>query len=307
MRRLYILLREMRPDIVHTRNLNALEAQFVAAAARVPARVHGEHGRDVFDLEGKNWKYNVLRRAARPWVNQYITVSRDLAAWLRQTVGVSGQRLNQIYNGVDSDKFHPREAARPEIGPAEFLAGASCVIGSVGRMVAVKDYPTLVRAFIHACQQGEKASGLRLLLVGDGPSKPECESLLQQSGFADRAWLAGNRNDTADLMRIMDVFVLPSLGEGISNTILEAMSTGLPVVATDVGGNPELVTPAETGALFMPGAAEALAKTLLDYAADPARIAREGRAARVRVERDFSLERMVDRYRAVYRAALGQA
>jgi sugar transferase (PEP-CTERM/EpsH1 system associated) len=307
MRRLYILLREMRPDIVHTRNLNALEAQFVAAAARVPARVHGEHGRDVFDLEGKNWKYNVLRRAARPWVNQYITVSRDLAAWLRQTVGVSGQRLNQIYNGVDSDKFHPREAARPEIGPAEFLAGASCVIGSVGRMAAVKDYPTLVRAFIHACQQGEKAAGLRLLLVGDGPSKLECETLLAQSGFADRAWLAGNRNDTADLMRVMDVFVLPSLGEGISNTILEAMSTGLPVVATDVGGNPELVTPGETGALFTPGAAEALAKTLLDYAADPARIDREGRAARVRIERDFSLERMVDRYRAVYRAALGQA
>jgi glycosyltransferase involved in cell wall biosynthesis len=174
-------------------------------------------------------------------------------------------------------------------------------------MAAVKDYPTLVRAFIHACQQGEKAAGLRLLLVGDGPSRPECESLLQQSGFADRAWLAGNRNDTADLMRVMDVFVLPSLGEGISNTILEAMSTGLPVVATAVGGNPELVTPAETGALFTPGAAEALAKTLLDYAADSTRIVREGRAARARIERDFSLERMVDRYRAVYRAALGQA
>ncbi|OYY94877.1 MAG: sugar transferase [Hydrogenophilales bacterium 28-61-23] len=304
MGRLYSLLRELRPEIVHTRNLNALEAQFVAAAARVPARVHGEHGRDVFDLEGKNWKYNLLRRAARPLVHQYITVSRDLAGWLSNTVGVSNRRLSQIYNGVDSDKFHPRGARRPEVGPAGFLSGATCVIGSVGRMAAVKDYPTLVRAFIHACQQGEPAAGLRLLLVGDGPSRQECQTLLDQSGFAGRAWLAGNRDDSAELMRAMDVFVLPSLGEGISNTILEAMSTGLPVVATAVGGNPELVSPGETGLLFKPGASETLARALLDYAADPVRIANEGRAARARIERDFSLEHMVEGYRAVYRAAL---
>jgi sugar transferase (PEP-CTERM/EpsH1 system associated) len=307
MRRLYWVLRELRPAIVHTRNLNALEAQLVAAVARVPARVHGEHGRDVFDLEGKNWKYNLMRRAIRPLVHQYITVSRDLAGWLQTSVHVASQRLTQIYNGVDSDKFHPRSESRPEVGPAGFLDGAGCVIGSVGRMAAVKDYPTLVRGFIQACGHGEAADGLRLLLVGDGPARPECQALLDQAGMASRAWLAGNRDDTAELMRAMDVFVLPSLGEGISNTILEAMSTGLPVVATAVGGNPELVKACESGSLFQPGACEDLARTLLDYAADPARIAREGGAARARIERDFSLERMVAGYLGVYQAALGGA
>jgi sugar transferase (PEP-CTERM/EpsH1 system associated) len=307
MRRLYRLFRELHPAIVHTRNLNALEAQFVAAVARVPARVHGEHGRDVFDLEGRNWKYNMLRRAARPLVHRYITVSRDLESWLKATVGVSTLRLAQIYNGVDSDKFHPRNGDRPQIAPAGFFDGATCVIGSVGRMAAVKDFPTMARAFIQACRQGKENSGLRLILVGDGPTRAECQVLLDQAGLASRAWLAGNRNDTAELMRAMDVFVLPSLGEGISNTILEAMSTGLPVIATRVGGNPELVTAGETGDLFAPGDIGALATRLLAYADDSARRMREGAAARARVERDFSLAHMAQAYQTVYQAVLDHA
>jgi glycosyltransferase involved in cell wall biosynthesis len=173
-------------------------------------------------------------------------------------------------------------------------------------MAAVKDYPTLVRAFIQLCQSGAPLPGVRLIIVGDGPSRQACQTLLDQAGLADRAWLAGNRDDTAELMRAMDVFVLPSLGEGISNTILEAMSSGLPVIATAVGGNPELVSAGETGALFQPGATGTLARSLLDYAADPARIAREGVAARARIERDFSLERMVAGYQSVYMKALGR-
>lgn len=302
--RLYRLLRRLRPAIVHTRNLNALEAQFVAAAARVPARVHGEHGRDVFDLEGRNWKYNLLRRAARPLVHRYITVSRDLENWLKTTVGVPPGRLVQIYNGVDSDKFHPHAHQRPAVGPEDFLAGATCVVGSVGRMAAVKDYPTLARAFILACRQGgETMSGLRLLLVGDGPARSECQTLLAGAGLTGRAWLAGNRDDTAEIMRAMDVFVLPSLGEGISNTILEAMSTGLPVIATAVGGNPELVTEGVTGALFAPGDVEALAGLLRAYATDPSRRMAQGGSGRARVERDFSLAHMTAAYQAVYEAA----
>jgi len=303
-RQLYRLLRELKPDLIHTRNLNALEAQFVAALAGVPARLHGEHGRDVFDLQGKNWKYNLLRRAARPLVRHYTCVSRDLAGWLRDTVGVAPARLTQIYNGVDSDKFHPRGAAYPSLGPDGFFQGAACVIGSLGRMVAVKDYPTLVNAFIRACHQAAPPPGLRLLLIGDGPARHACQALLDQAGLSRQAWLPGNRDDTAELLRALDVFVLPSLGEGISNTILEAMSTGLPVIATAVGGNPELVARGDTGTLFTPGDDVALARTLLDYAADLERRAREGAAARLRIERDFSLARMAAAYQAVYEAAL---
>lgn len=302
--RLYRLLRELKPDLIHTRNLNAVEAQFVAALARVPARLHGEHGRDVFDLEGKNWKYNLLRRAARPLVRHYTCVSRDLASWLRDTVGVTPTRLTQIYNGVDSDKFHPRGAERPRLGPEGFLNGATCVIGSIGRMVAVKDYPTLARAFIQLCRRLDNPTGPRLLIVGDGPARAECQALLDQAGLSSQSWLPGNRDDTAELLRAMDVFVLPSLGEGISNTILEAMSSGLPVIATAVGGNPELVAAGDNGALFVPGDDAALARTLLDYAADPERGAREGAAARLRIERDFSLARMAAAYQAMYETAL---
>jgi len=293
-------LRELRPAIVHTRNLNALEAQFVAAALRVPGRVHGEHGRDVFDLAGRNWKYNLLRRAARPLVHHYIAVSRDLAGWLADTVGVRPARITQIYNGVDSVRFHPCVGDRPAIAPPGFLDGAHLVIGSVGRMVAVKDYPTLIRAFVRLSAVAPDPQGLRLILVGEGPQRAVCETLVREAGLAGQVWFAGQRDDIAELMRLMDVFVLPSLGEGISNTILEAMATGLPVVASRVGGNQELVRLGETGSLFLAGDSEGLARLLLEYAVDAERRRREGAAARARVEREFALERMAAAYQAVY-------
>ena len=304
-RRLAAVLRRLQPAIVHTRNLNALEAQFVAAWLGVPGRVHGEHGRDVFDLAGRNWKYNLLRRAARPLVQRYIAVSRDLAGWLTDTVGANPQRVAQIYNGVDSTRFTPRAGERPGVGPVGFLAGARLVIGSAGRMVAVKDYPTLVRAFIRLHGMAPDPQGLRLVLVGDGPDRVTCQRLLETAGLAGQAWFAGNRDDVPELMRAMDLFVLPSLGEGISNTILEAMATGLPVVASRVGGNPELVQTGVTGSLFTAGDAEALAGLLLEYAEDGVRRQREGAAARARVEREFALERMAAAYQSVYEGLLG--
>ncbi len=303
-RRLSAVLRALRPAIVHTRNLNALEAQFVAAWLGVKGRVHGEHGRDVFDLEGRNWKYNLLRRAARPLVHRYIAVSRDLAGWLTDTVRVPARRLTQIYNGVDSARFRPRVGERPTIGPAGFLDGARLVIGSAGRMVAVKDYATLVRAFIRLAGMAPDPAGLRLVLIGDGPDRATCQQLLADAGLAGQAWLAGNRDDVPELMRAMDLFVLPSLGEGISNTILEAMATGLPVIATRVGGNPELVQADITGSLFKAGDADALAGLLREYAQDGARRQREGAAARARVEREFALMRMAAAYQAVYEGLL---
>lgn len=303
-RRLAAVLRALNPAIVHTRNLNALEAQFVAAWLGVSGRVHGEHGRDVFDLAGRNWKYNLLRRAARPLVHRYIAVSRDLAGWLSDTVGVDPRRVTQIYNGVDSARFRPREGERPAIAPAGFLDGARLVIGSAGRMVAVKDYPTLVRAFIRLHGMAPDPEGLRLVLIGDGPGRGAYEQMLEDAGLARQAWLAGNRDDVPESMRLMDIFVLPSLGEGISNTILEAMATALPVVASRVGGNPELVRAGVTGSLFEAGDAEALARLLLEYAQDDARRRREGAAARARVEQEFALTRMAAAYQAIYEGLL---
>jgi sugar transferase (PEP-CTERM/EpsH1 system associated) len=309
--KLYRLLRMLRPDILHTRNLSTIEAQFVGALARVPKRIHGEHGRDVFDLEGKNRKYNLLRKAARRVIHQYIAVSRDLAGWLRDTVGVPEPRIAQIYNGVDRDRFQPCQAERPDLGRPEFFAGATCVIGSIGRMAAVKDYPTLARAFIRLCEQSADAAGLRLIIVGDGIARAECLALIEAAGLSGQAWLPGDRSDTPDWLRAFDVFVLSSLGEGISNTILEAMSTGLPVLASRVGGTPELVKEGESedanGRMFTPGDEATLTRLLADYASDPARRQREGAAARTWIEQTFSWPRTAAAYQAVYEKDVGQS
>ncbi|MBI3431353.1 MAG: TIGR03088 family PEP-CTERM/XrtA system glycosyltransferase [Hydrogenophilales bacterium] len=308
MARLWRLLRQLKPDLVHTRNLAALEAQFVAAAAGIRATVHGEHGRDVFDLYGRNWKYNLLRRAARPFVSNYIAVSRDLETWLRLVVGVPPRKLHQIYNGVDSVKFQPRAGARPAVLPPGFADAGSTVFGSVGRMVEVKDYPTLVRAFIRLRQQApERATQARLVIVGEGPARASCLDLLQQAGMAHLAWLPGERHDIATLMQAFDTFVLPSKNEGISNTILEALASGLPVIATAVGGNVELVEDGVTGRLVAAGDAEDMAQALLGYLGGPAaaRIAEHGANARLHAERRFSIPAMAEAYAAVYDQTLG--
>ncbi len=300
--RLWKLLRQLKPDLVHTRNLAALEAQFVAAAAGIRATVHGEHGRDVFDLHGRNWKYNLLRRAARPLVSNYIAVSQDLETWLRLTIRVPPRKLHQIYNGVDSAKFHPRAGARPAFAHPE-----SIVFGSVGRMVEVKDYPMLTRAFIQLVhRQPERAERARLVIVGEGPARGVCQALLQQAGLAHLAWLPGERDDIAEIMRAFDVFVLPSKNEGISNTVLEAQASGLPVVATAVGGNVELVKAGVNGMLVAPGDVNDMAQALLGYLDSPARIAEHGGQARRQAEQRFSIAAMAEAYARVYDRTLGR-
>lgn len=308
MPRLWKLLRRLQPDLVHTRNLSALEAQFITAATGIRRTAHGEHGRDVFDLHGLSRKYTWLRRAAQPLVSQYIAVSRDLANWLRDTVRVPAHKITQIYNGVDCDVFHPHEGAK-HVGLPEGFANDDCIVfGSVGRMAEVKDYPTLTRAFIQLLRDyPETASRARLVIVGEGVSRSECVALLAEAGLAHLAWLPGERHDIAALLRAVDVFVLPSLNEGISNTLLEAQASGLPVIATRVGGNVELVEDGVNGTLVMPSDVEIMAQALLSYMDAEARILEQGRQARQRVAEGFSISAMAEAYACVYEQVLQRA
>lgn len=306
-RRLFRTFRQLRPALVHTRNLSALEAQFVAALAGVRGRVHGEHGRDIYDLYGRSRKYNLLRRALRPWVQRYIAVSEDLAQWLRDTVHVAPQRVTQIYNGVDSQKFAPR-TQRMALGPAGFADAHSFIIGSVGRMAEVKDYPSLTRAFIQLAQtEPDFGRRARLVILGEGVTRQACRTLLQDAGMAQLAWLPGDNEDIARVMPQFDVFALPSLGEGISNTILEAMACGLPVVATAVGGNGELVDAGITGTLVAPADPLLMAQALLKYFRDADLARAHGNAGRAKIEARFSMRAMVDAYSQVYDAVLAAA
>ncbi len=299
------LFRQLRPAIVHTRNLAALEAQLPAWWAGVPGRVHGEHGRDTEDPDGTSRKHQWMRRAYRPFVQHTIALGRELADYCRQRIGIPPTRLHTIYNGVDTGRFVVAPGARPPIAGSPFNDPALWLVGTVGRMQTVKAQPVLARAFVRALQQQPALRDrLRLVMVGDGPLRAECEAVLQQAGLSDRAWFAGERGDVPDVMRGLDCFVLPSLAEGISNTILEAMASGLPVLATAVGANGELVAAGETGLLVPAGDVPALADGLLRLAGDPAAAAAMGQAGRRRVEQRFSLESMVAAYDGVYRRVL---
>ncbi|MDE2366363.1 MAG: TIGR03088 family PEP-CTERM/XrtA system glycosyltransferase [Betaproteobacteria bacterium] len=309
---LFKTFRRLKPDIVHTRSLAAMEGQLIAAVAGTRARVHGEHGRDMFDLHGKNRKYNLLRRAIRPLVTQFIAVSKDLENWLVDTVGAAPLQVNQIYNGVDSQRFFPRDAnefaaGRTGVPPEGFFSKNAFVVGSVGRMADVKNFPCLVQAFLMLLKEEPSArQRLRLLIIGDGNARAKCIEMLREAGAEALGWFPGERADIPDLMRTMDLFVLPSLGEGISNTILEAMSTGLPVIATRVGGNVELVKESVTGALVPPDAPAALMSAILGYYRNPELITRHGAAARERIQASFSMKAMTEGYLRVYDQVLAR-
>lgn len=306
--RLWRLLRRLHPQIVHTRNLAALDSLVPAALAGVRHRVHGEHGRDVIDIDGNSPKYTLLRRALRPLAQRYIALSFDLHQWLRERIGVGPDKLVHICNGVDMHWFKPASGGRAPLPVVNFVGPGTFVIGSVLRMQPVKDPMNLVHAFVRLFARWPRLrERARLVIIGDGPLYTQAENELRQAGVEQLAWLPGARNDVAQLLRGFDAFVLPSLAEGISNTILEAMATGLPVVATNVGGNPDLLRNGETGLLVPRSDPDALAQALRTYIDDPTLAAQHGRAGRERVEREFSLEVMMRRYMAVYDDVLGIA
>jgi sugar transferase (PEP-CTERM/EpsH1 system associated) len=303
--RLWKIFRDLRPAIVHTRNLTGLEYLFPAALAGVPGRIHGEHGLDIHELNGSNIKYNFLRKVIKPAVQHFIAVSEDLSNWMIQNLGVKSDKVTQIYNGVDLKLFHPRTDSRPALGPMGLTEPGSFVIGTVGRMQAVKDQLTLVKAFlILLAAEPSAQKRLRLVIIGDGTLRGEALTLLRANNADHLAWLPGEKDDIPEIMRGLDLFVLPSLREGISNTILEAMASGLPVIATDVGGNPELVVEGETGTLVPPADPMALAETIRRYLNDNNLLVLHGKAGRQRAEARFSMEAMVNGYLTVYDGVL---
>ena len=297
---LWRAFRELRPAVVHTRNLAALEAQLPAWLAGVPARVHGEHGRDMADLQLTNRNHRWTRRAYRPFVHHYVALSRDLADHLQGPIGVPASRITQLYNGVDTARFAPAAQRLPIVG-CPFVEPGLFVVGTVGRMQAVKAQTLLAHAFVNALRQApDLRSTLRLVLAGEGPLRADCQAILRDGGVADLAWFAGERSDVPDVMRGLDCFVLPSLAEGISNTILEAMASGLPVVATAVGGNADLVAHGRTGEIVPVGDAGVMAGTLLSLARNRPLAIERGRAGRLSVLERFSLDAMVDAYSKIY-------
>lgn len=296
-KRLWHLLRKLKPTIAHTRNLPTLDTLFIAWLARVPRLVHSEHGLDMIEIDGRNTKYNRLRRLSRVIVDQYIAVSQNLYDWLRYDIGIAPSRLTLIYNGVDTSQFTPvGEQSVTPIGTA-----GSIILGTVGRLETVKDPQSFARAICHLLQmRPDLRQVLRVVFIGDGSLRQELEATLAEHGALDLAWLPGFRNDTPAIHRLFDIFVLPSLREGISNTALEAMASGRPVIATRVGGNPEIIPDGTAGFLVPAQDPQALAHALLRYIDNPDLRQQHGSAARAYVVKNFSLNTMVENYDKIY-------
>eukprot|EP01034_Spumella_vulgaris_P003801 gene3801-4865_t len=195
-RRMYQVLRELRPAVVHTRNLGALEFVLPAWAARVPLRLHGEHGYDISDPDGQAKGPQWWRRLLAPFVHGFVALSKDLQSYLTERVGIAPARVHQLYNGVDTDRFHAvREGEQP---PADWpwTPGKHLVIGSVGRMHPIKDPLNLVEAFIQLMQRApELKQRTRLVMLGGGSLHGTACQRLEQAGLAELAWLPGDRSD----------------------------------------------------------------------------------------------------------------
>ena len=288
------IFKQTHVDVVHTHSwATYLEGLIAAMFARVPVTIHGEHGTVFFDKFRRRYAY----RIAAPFTDQFLTVSRELARLLEHEVGVSPQKVRTIINGVDTSKFQPKIATRHRLRKVLDLNEKEVVIGSVGRLVPIKDYPTFLHAFEYVVREQPHVFGL---LIGDGPLRVELEERVNELGIQSRFRFLGERDNVFEWLNTFDIFVLPSLHEGISNTILEAMATELPIVATRVGGTPEIVDDRVNGLLVPAQNAKALADALIQLVQNEALRRQFGEASLNRVIADFSLQRMVKEYEELY-------
>lgn len=285
-------LRRAKPDIVHTHGWGTLvEGGIAAKLARVPVWVHGEHG--TMETRRRNiWAQRMMWR----WADQLLSVSENHRQALAQTMGVAADRIQAIPNGVALDRFQERSTTTA-LRQRFHIPSGHVVIGSVGRLVEVKHYHHLITALAGLIRQQMPISGV---LIGDGPLRSALQEQAETLGIAERVHFLGRRDDVPALLPLLDLFVLPSRSEGMSNTILEAMATGLPVVATAVGGTPEMVVDGETGRLVLPEDPKGLEAVLATLLANAEQRRYMGQQARRRVETLYSLSAMVRAYETLY-------
>jgi sugar transferase (PEP-CTERM/EpsH1 system associated) len=290
-------IREFKPDIVHSRNWGAIEAVLAGRLTRC-AVVHSEHGFDSNAILKEPWRTSILRRLAFELADRVLTVSAQLRDFHADRTGFNPNRMTVIPNGVDSRRFLPDAVVRREMRRELGLSGDELCIGCVGNLHPVKDHMTTLKA-VEGLNCGH--GGWRLLIVGEGPERSTLEHYIsQQPSLRGRVLLLGTSGRVPELLNAMDVYVLSSIAEGMSNSLLEAMASGLAAIVTDAGGNSELVKDRETGLMFQPGNAEQLREhlQLLRHRPD-IRLQLGGRALQ-RARDVFSIDTMVARYQQLY-------
>lgn len=296
-------LRKENIQIVHTHNpVPHFHGIAAALLAGVPVRVHTKHGRNYPNNPRRVFLYRLLSR----FTDMIIPVSdnaRDVALHVEKVAPV---KVRRIWNGVDTGRYAPADrfqvsdvACQATAQNAE--APGSFTIGTVARLSPEKDQGTMLEALALVHKQLPHA---RLVLVGDGPSRAGLEEKARALGITCQVDFLGMRSDISTQLSKFDIFTLSSITEGISMTILEAMACQVPIVATDVGGNREIVQPPQCGLIVPARDPQALAAAYLELLQNPSRRAEMGVAGRQRVLAHFSLEAMAGQYAALYRELL---
>jgi sugar transferase (PEP-CTERM/EpsH1 system associated) len=292
------IMRTYRPHVVHSRNWGSIEAILAGRLARVPVVIHSEHGYELDMLRGLPIRRRLLRNALYAIADAVFTVTDELRCYHAEQAWVSANRICVIRNGVDTKRFAPNPERGREIRQKLRLPSERLLIGTVGRMVAIKDHMTLLRAAEMLLRRGVD---LHLLLVGSGPQLAEHERYVEDSTqLRGHVSFAGTAENVPELLNAMDVFVLPSISEGMSNTLMEAMASGLPVLASRVGGNPEVLGEELSGCLFPPGDTAALADHVERLALASELRCALAAANRRRATERFSLDRMLADYGDLY-------
>lgn len=291
-------IRSVDPHIVHSRNWAGVEAVAAAHWVRSCAAVHSEHGLETAAQAREPRRRVWFRRLAYELADRVLAVSYQLRDLHAARTGFAARRIEVIHNGVDGKRFFPDPAARSRMRREMGIAADEFCIGCVGNLLPVKDHMTVLRAVERATGDWKR---WRLVIAGEGSERPKLEAFLNgHPGWKARVSLPGTSDRIPELLNAMDAYVLPSLSEGISNSLLEAMSAGLPVIATNTGGNPEVVVDGESGLLFPVGDFSTLAEQLILLERNRELHAKLADRARIRVSDEFSIDSMVRNYARLY-------
>ncbi|MCA8998467.1 MAG: glycosyltransferase [Planctomycetaceae bacterium] len=287
-RKLRNYLRQNQIDILHTHNTYPqFYGSLAARWADTPVILNTQHGRGC----GFGWKPLVQFQLANRFTDTVIGVSEDAAAICREQDLIAADKIGCIWNGIDVDRFQYH-------GPADELTAIS-----VGRLSPEKGLSTLLHALPYVLKEHP---GFRVKIVGDGAERAPLEALSSELALTDNVEFLGERKDIPELLRTAGFYVASSKTEGISLTLLEAMAVGLPIVTTEVGGNPEIVVPNETGKLVPPLNPDALATAICEMIEERALWPDYGQRARARVEENFNIRKMVAGYEDLYRSCYRQ-
>ncbi len=297
--RLAQVIERVRPDIVHAVMYQAIQLCRLAKP-KVPFPFKLVSSPRVHYRTRSLWTL-LVDRALKNRDDLLIAECDASRDFLVKRLGYAPAKVLTIRNGVDLAGWPVSKVDRQKRRMELRLGSDDLLIGAVGRLDKQKGFAVLIEAMARL-----KKTELRCVILGEGPERSRLEALIRRHELEKHVWLYGERTDIVTWLSAFDIDCLPSLWEGLPNTLLEAMALGLPVVASAVDGVPEVILNGKTGVLVPPDAPAALAKALKDLAADPARRAALGAAAHAAVMEKFTLTRMMDEYQNAYTAVVAR-